>query len=124
MLTRESNRPTIEPWIEEHSEYRGIHFLYFDLPKWARFWKKGLRGVRTYYNITDFIGKNSIVLYFLSGAIPNTIATLINRFLNGNELFIATFTLSIIISYIITLVICDYFPFLTDIRKTNIKSIR
>lgn len=51
VLTRESNRPTIEPWIEEHPEYRGIHFLYFDLPKWARFWKKGLRGVRTYYNI-------------------------------------------------------------------------
>ena len=51
VLTRESNRPTIEPWIEEHPEYRGIHFLYFDLPRWARFWKKGLRGVRTYYNI-------------------------------------------------------------------------
>ena len=51
VLTRESNRPTIEPWIDEHPEYSGIHFLYFDLPKWARFWKKGLRGVRTYYNI-------------------------------------------------------------------------
>ncbi len=54
VLTRESNRPTIEPWIEEHPEYGGIHFLYFDLPKWARFWKKGLRGVRTYYNIWQF----------------------------------------------------------------------
>lgn len=54
VLTRESNRPTIEPWIEEHPEYRSIHFLYFDLPKWARFWKKGLRGVRTYYNIWQF----------------------------------------------------------------------
>lgn len=51
VLTRESNRHTIEPWIKEHPEYSGIHFLYFDLPKWARFWKKGLRGVRTYYNI-------------------------------------------------------------------------
>lgn len=51
VLTRESNRHTIEPWIAEHPEYAGIHFLYFDLPKWARFWKKGLRGVRTYYNI-------------------------------------------------------------------------
>lgn len=51
VLTRESNRPTIEPWIAEHPEFAGIHFLYFDLPKWARFWKKGLRGVRTYYNI-------------------------------------------------------------------------
>lgn len=51
VLTRESNRGTIEPWIAEHPEYAGIHFIYFDLPKWARFWKKGLRGVRTYYNI-------------------------------------------------------------------------
>ena len=54
VLTRESNRPTIEPWIEAHPEYRNIHFLYFDLPRWARFWKKGLRGVRTYYNIWQF----------------------------------------------------------------------
>ncbi len=54
VLTRESNRHTIEPWIAEHPEYSCIHFLYFDLPKWARFWKKGLRGVRTYYNIWQF----------------------------------------------------------------------
>lgn len=51
VLTRESNRGTIEPWIAQHPEFCGIHFLYFDLPKWARFWKKGMRGVRTYYNI-------------------------------------------------------------------------
>lgn len=51
VLTRESNRHTIEPWIAEHPEYAGIHFLYYDWPKWARFWKKGLRGVRTYYNL-------------------------------------------------------------------------
>ena len=51
VLTRESNRGTIEPWIAAHPEFSGIHFLYFDLPKWARFWKKGMRGVRTYYNI-------------------------------------------------------------------------
>lgn len=51
VLTRESNRHTIEPWISQHPEYASIHFLYYDWPKWARFWKKGLRGVRTYYNI-------------------------------------------------------------------------
>ncbi len=64
VLTRESNRHTIEPWIAEHPEFAGIHFLYFDLPKWARFWKKGLRGVRTYYNIwqrlTDKIVKRTM----------------------------------------------------------------
>lgn len=54
VLTRESNRGTIEPWIAEHPEFANIHWLYFDLPKWARFWKKGLRGVRTYYNIWQY----------------------------------------------------------------------
>ncbi len=51
VLTRESNRGSIEPWVAAHPEYAGIHFLYFDLPRWARCWKRGLRGVRTYYNI-------------------------------------------------------------------------
>ena len=51
VLTRQSNRHNIEPWIERHPEYSGIHWLYYDWPKWARFWKKGLRGVRTYYNL-------------------------------------------------------------------------
>ncbi len=51
VLTRESNRKNIEAWIAEHSEFSNINFIYFDLPKWARFWKKGLRGVRLYYNI-------------------------------------------------------------------------
>lgn len=54
VLTRESNRQTIETWIAEHPEFGGIHFLYYDWPKWARFWKKGLRGVRTYYNIWQY----------------------------------------------------------------------
>lgn len=51
VLTRESNRHNIEPWIARNPEYRSIHWLYYDWPKWARFWKKGLRGVRTYYNL-------------------------------------------------------------------------
>ena len=48
VLTRESNRHTIEPWIDKHPAFKNIHWLYYDWPKWARFWKKGLRGVRTY----------------------------------------------------------------------------
>ena len=60
VLTRKSNQHTIEPWLAEHPEFNHIHFLYFDLPKWARFWKKGLRGVRTYYNIWQYC-TNSIV---------------------------------------------------------------
>lgn len=60
VLTRESNRKNIEQWIAEHPEYQEIHWLYYDLPKWARWWKKGLRGVRTYYNIWQWM-TNSIV---------------------------------------------------------------
>lgn len=64
VLTRESNRCSIETWMLTHPEYTGVHFLYFDLPKWARFWKKGLRGVRLYYNLwqscTDSIVKRTM----------------------------------------------------------------
>ena len=63
VLTRESNRHSIEPWIAEHPEFACIHFLYFDLPKWARFWKKGMRGVRTYYNLWQ---------YFTNGIVKRT----------------------------------------------------
>lgn len=51
VLTRESNRVRIENWTNSHPESQNIKFIYFDLPPWARRWKKGLRGVRTYYNI-------------------------------------------------------------------------
>lgn len=51
VLTRKSNKPNIEAWIANHPKYQCINFLYFDLPYYLRFWKKGLRGVRTYYNI-------------------------------------------------------------------------
>lgn len=74
VLTRKSNQAGIEEWIAEHTEYRDIHFLYFDLPKKLRFWKKGLRGVRTYYvlwqNLSNGIVKrtmreNGIEVYHL-----------------------------------------------------------
>jgi glycosyltransferase involved in cell wall biosynthesis len=51
VITRLSNRETIERYIYSHPEYTNIHFIFFDLPKWIRFWKKGMRGVRVYYNI-------------------------------------------------------------------------
>ncbi|MCY2687795.1 glycosyltransferase [Salinimicrobium sp. TH3] len=49
VLTRKSNQANIESWIKNNPEYNSIKFLYFDLPYYLRFWKKGLRGVRTYY---------------------------------------------------------------------------
>lgn len=60
VLTRESNRKTIEPWIAEHPEFTNIHFVYYDLPQWARRWKRGMRGVRIYYMLWQWL-TNAIV---------------------------------------------------------------
>lgn len=51
VLTRQSNKNSIETWIKQQHKKYNIHFIYFDLPKALRFWKKGMRGVRTYYTI-------------------------------------------------------------------------
>lgn len=61
VLTRESNRGTIVPWLELHPDYAGrIHFVYFDLPQWARRWKRGMRGVRIYYMLWQWLS-NGVV---------------------------------------------------------------
>ena len=49
ILTRRSNQHSIEKWLDDNPSHSDLHFLYYDLPKWARFWKKGLRGVHFYY---------------------------------------------------------------------------
>ena len=60
VLTRKSNQDNIERFLDGHPEYRHIRFLYYDLPRWARFWKKGLRGVRTYYNIWQYMTRSIV----------------------------------------------------------------
>ncbi len=42
-VTRKNNRESIEKYLTENSvpEAGNIRFLYYDLPKWTRFWKKG-----------------------------------------------------------------------------------
>ena len=51
VLTRKSNQDNIENWMSEQDEQYDIHFVYFDLPKALRFWKRGMHGVRTYYTL-------------------------------------------------------------------------
>lgn len=74
VLTRKSNQANIEQWFAESDEKYDIHFVYYDLPKGLRWWKKGLRGVRTYYvlwqHLTNKIVKkvmqeNDIHIYHL-----------------------------------------------------------
>ncbi|MFT6338189.1 MAG: glycosyltransferase involved in cell wall biosynthesis [Saprospiraceae bacterium] len=66
-ITRENNQVHIEKYMLENpdSSYDNIQFLYFDLPKWMRFWKKKSRGAMLYYwmwqrSIPSFVVKQKI----------------------------------------------------------------
>ena len=60
VITRTNNRHAIEKALEKES-LPHVHWVYFDLPRWARFWKKGQRGVHLYYYLWQigayFIGR-------------------------------------------------------------------
>jgi glycosyltransferase involved in cell wall biosynthesis len=49
VVTRANNRPAIEAALPGLDSGDKLHFVYVDLPRWARFWKRGQRGVRLYY---------------------------------------------------------------------------
>jgi glycosyltransferase involved in cell wall biosynthesis len=49
VLTRSNNRQLIEAALSSTPEAKHLRFEYVDLPKWARFWKRGQHGVRLYY---------------------------------------------------------------------------
>ncbi len=48
VITRINNRGSIEKALNAHPMPR-VHFVYYDLPRRMRFWKKGQRGVFIYY---------------------------------------------------------------------------
>ena len=50
VLTRSNNRQVIEDELTRNP-VSGLHFIYHDLPAWARFWKQGQKGVQLYYYI-------------------------------------------------------------------------
>lgn len=48
VITRSDNRPYIE--ADEYSKtLPQLHFIYYDLPSWAIWWKKGSQGVQLHY---------------------------------------------------------------------------
>ena len=66
-ITRENNQENIDKYIKENPSeiYQNITFLYFDLPYWMRFWKKGGRGAMLYYwmwqkGMVSFVKKQDI----------------------------------------------------------------
>jgi len=59
VITRANNRPVIEEALKKEP-LPNVHWVYFDLPRWARFWKKGQRGVHLYYYLWQ------VGIYFLA----------------------------------------------------------
>ncbi|MCD6681937.1 MAG: glycosyltransferase family 4 protein [Burkholderiaceae bacterium] len=53
VITRANNRHRIEKACEERELPLGsrLHFVYYDLPRWARWWKRGGAGVHLYYTL-------------------------------------------------------------------------
>ena len=48
VLTRANNRAAIEAALQL-TPVANLRFVYYDLPRWARFWKRGGIGIRPYY---------------------------------------------------------------------------
>ncbi len=49
VITRANNREAIEAALPITPERERLQFVYVDLPPWARFWKRGQRGIHLYY---------------------------------------------------------------------------
>ncbi len=54
VLTRSNNRATVEAELRKNP-VSGLQFVYYDLPLWAMWWKKGGRGVQLYYYLWEFL---------------------------------------------------------------------
>lgn len=54
VITRSNNRTAIETALTRQPRH-DLHFIYVDLPRWAAFWKKGGRGIRTYYYLWQLL---------------------------------------------------------------------
>lgn len=70
-------------------------------------------------NIMSFIGRNSIVFYFLSGVFPAFVGMVARRFVPdcNYAVTIAVATLSLIFAWFAAMIIERYLPFIIDIRK-------
>ena len=66
VITRSTNRSAIESELFRNP-HPALHFVYFDLPKWARWWKKGTRGVQLYYYLWQ------LGVYFVASRLHKTI---------------------------------------------------
>jgi len=54
VVTRTNNKQAIEAALASEP-MPNVHWIYYDLPKWARFWKRGRRGVHLYYYLWQIV---------------------------------------------------------------------
>ena len=54
VVTRANNRQAIAGALAKNP-LPNVHWIFVDLPRWARFWKSGQRGVRVYYCLWQFM---------------------------------------------------------------------
>ena len=80
--------------------------------------------MRTKWSILEFIGKNSIGFYFLSGAFPIILSSIFKNVLNIHSSIglMCIFVMSLFSAYIFVLLTNRYLPYLYDLRKINIKT--
>ena len=70
-------------------------------------------------HLLHFIGKNSIVFYFLSGAVPTAVSVITNSLIEEKSYIIYTCVtiVSLAVSCGITYIITHYMPFILDLRN-------
>lgn len=54
VLTRSNNRALIDKELEAEP-MSNVSWVYFDIPRWASFWKRGQRGIRVYYLLWQIV---------------------------------------------------------------------
>jgi glycosyltransferase involved in cell wall biosynthesis len=53
VITRSNNRTVIEKALVD-APIAGLHFHYYDLPPWGKWWKQGNRGIQLYYLLWQY----------------------------------------------------------------------
>ena len=67
-----------------------------------------------------FLGRNTILFYMMSGALPTVLTMMFSRYLALNALsLLLIFVLSYAIAIILTMIIVRYMPFLKDLRTLS-----
>ncbi len=70
------------------------------------------------YKILNYMGKNTIGLYFMSGALPIVLSMLVHRILPSTNMLglVSVFLGSLVIGLVVVYCINSFFPWLFDIR--------